>query len=138
MMQRQIAHIVLQAPPSVPPGQYRVDTMPEIKGKTASENPQSNPQQPAEPPVPEKISPEQFNQDLKEFSRDIVLKQQQVELLIASLPGLNISEEQQVARMKELEKELEGLEDERAQAVRDKELLLKKVEDKIMSVGRSR
>ena len=112
--------------------------MPEIKGKAASENPPSNPQQPAEPPVPDKISPEQFNQDLKEFSRDIVLKQQQVELLIASLPGLNISEEQQVARMKELEKELEGLEDERVQAVRDKEVLLKKVEDKIMSVGRSR
>jgi mediator of RNA polymerase II transcription subunit 21 len=139
MMQRQVGHIVIHAPPSVPPGQHRVDTFDEIKTKTAAENTQStNPSQPAEPPGPDKVSPEQFNEDIKEFARDIVIKQQQVEALIANLPGLNVSEEQQVARMKELEKELEGLEDERLQAVKEKEVLLKKVEDRIMSVGRAR
>jgi mediator of RNA polymerase II transcription subunit 21 len=40
--------------------------------------------------------------------------------------------------MKMLEKELEGLEDERVQAVKEKEVLLKKVEEKIMGVSRVR
>ncbi|KAL5114646.1 RNA polymerase II mediator complex subunit [Pleosporales sp. CAS-2024a] len=136
MMQRQIGHIVLHAPPSVPPGQHRVDTFDEIKAKTTStDNTQST--KPAQPTA-DKISPEQFRQDIKEFATDIVIKQQQVEALIASLPGLNVSEEQQLARMKDLELEWEALEDERRQAVREKEMLLKRVEDKIMSVGRSR
>lgn len=141
MMQRQVTHIVVHAPPSIPPGQHRVDTFDEIKAKTASENTQSstNPSPPTqEPPQPEKISPEQFNEDMKEFARDIVIKQQQVEALIANLPGLNVSEEQQIERMKQLEKELEGLEDERLQAVKEKEVLLKKVEEKIMGVSRVR
>jgi mediator of RNA polymerase II transcription subunit 21 len=58
--------------------------------------------------------------------------------LIANLPGLNVSEEQQIERMKQLERELEELETERAQAVKEKEVLLRKVEDKIMGVGRVR
>jgi mediator of RNA polymerase II transcription subunit 21 len=140
MMQRQVQHIVTHAPPSIPPGQHRVDTFDEIKAKAAAENTQSTNSQPTqqEPPQPDKISPEQFNEDIKEFARDIVIKQQQVEALIANLPGLNVSEEQQIARMKQLEKELEGLEDERVQAVREKEVLVKKVEEKIMGVSRVR
>jgi mediator of RNA polymerase II transcription subunit 21 len=144
MMQRQLAHIRIHAPPSVPEGQQRVDTFAEIQAKTATENTQSTTngsqltQAPTQPSQPEHISPEQFQEDIKEFARDIVLKQQQMEALIANLPGLNVSEEQQVERMKQLEKELEGLEGERLEAVKEKELLLKKVEEKIMGVGRVR
>jgi mediator of RNA polymerase II transcription subunit 21 len=144
MMQRQLAHIRVNAPPSVPPGQQRVDTFAEIQAKTATENTQtsSNPSQltqaPAEPTQPSQISPDQFHEDIKEFARDIVIKQQQMEALIANLPGLNVSEEQQIERMKQLERELEGLEGERLEAVKEKEVLLKKVEEKIMGVGRAR
>jgi mediator of RNA polymerase II transcription subunit 21 len=144
MMQRQLAHIRVHAPPSVPPGQQRVDTFAEIQAKTAAENTQSSTnvshltQAPTQPSQPENVSPEQFQEDIKEFARDIVLKQQQMEALIANLPGLNVSEKQQVERMKQLEKELEGLEGERLEAVKEKEVLLKKVEEKIMGVGRVR
>lgn len=136
-MQRQLAHIRIHAPPSVPDGQQRVDTFAEVQAKTTSENTQStNPSQ--QPPLEETVSPEQFNEDIKEFARDIVVKQQQVEALIANLPGLNVSEQQQVERMKDLERELEGLEGERQEAVKEKEELLKLVESKIVGVGRMR
>jgi mediator of RNA polymerase II transcription subunit 21 len=68
----------------------------------------------------------------------MLLKEQQIEVLIASLPGLNTSEKEQVERMKELERELEGLEGERVQAVKEREGLLKRVEEKIGSVGSMR
>ncbi|KAH8725713.1 mediator of RNA polymerase II transcription subunit 21 [Phaeosphaeriaceae sp. PMI808] len=137
MMQRQLAHIRVHAPPSVPPGQQRVDTFAQVQAKTTTENTQAtNPSQPAnEPAEPESISQEQFQQDIKEFARDIVMKQQQMEALIANLPGLNISEEQQVERMKQLEKELAELEGERLQAVKEKEILLRRVEEKLMGVS---
>jgi mediator of RNA polymerase II transcription subunit 21 len=144
MMQRQMAHIRVHAPPRVPPGQQRVDTFAEIQAKTATENTQTSTnvsqltQAPTQPLQPEQISPEQFQEDIKEFARDIVIKQQQMEALIANLPGLNVSEEQQVERMKQLERELEELEGERLQAVKEKEVLLRKVEDKIINVGRVR
>jgi mediator of RNA polymerase II transcription subunit 21 len=57
-------------------------------------------------------------------------------VLVASLPGLDKSEAEQVARMRELEAELEGLEGERVKAVEEKEALLKKVEGKIVKAGK--
>ena len=141
MMQRQLTHIKINAPPSVPPGQQRVDTFAEVQAKTTTENTQTstNPSQPTQEAAPrEHISQEQFEKDIKEFASDIVLKQQQVEALIAGLPGLNVSEEQQIQRMKQLEQELEDLEGERMQAVKEKEVLLRRVEEKIMGVGRVR
>jgi mediator of RNA polymerase II transcription subunit 21 len=142
MMQRQMAHIKFNAPPAVPPGQQRVDTFAEIQAKTATEQPSTTTSQLTQAPTQQtgsqKISPEQFQEDIKEFARDIVIKQQQMEALIANLPGLNVSEEQQVERMKELERELEGLEGDRLEAVKEKEVLLKRVEEKIMGVGRVR
>lgn len=143
MMQKQMAYIRIHAPPSVPHGQQRVDTYAEIQANKASgENTQTTTSQltqaPSQPTLPEQVPPEQFQKNIKEMAEDIVLKQQQVEVLIAGLPGLNVSEEQQIERMKELEKELEGLEGERLEAVKQKELLLKKVEEKIMGVGRVR
>jgi mediator of RNA polymerase II transcription subunit 21 len=144
MMQRQMAHIKVNAPPAVPPGQQRVDTFAEIQAKTATENTQTSTttsqltQAPTQPTQSTKVSPEQFQEDIKEFARDIVMKQQQMEALIANLPGLNVSEQQQVERMKELEREMERLEGDRLEAVKEKEVLMRKVEEKIMGVGRVR
>ena len=140
-MSAALREIRENAPPSVPPGQPRLDTFAELEARTAAENAQQNPttdasQQATAPPA--RSSPEQFQKDLKELAQDITLKEQQIERLIAHLPGLNWSEKEQVERMKELERQLEDLEGERIKAVKDKDTLMKIVEDNIAGVGRVR
>jgi len=138
-MSAALRQIRENAPPSVPPGQQRLDTFAELEARTAAENTQqgvvANPSQPAIAPPP-KPSPEQFHADLKELAQDITLKEQQIEKLIAHLPGLNWSEKEQVERMRELERQLEELEGERVKAVGEKDALMKMVEDRITGVGR--
>ncbi|KAF1968549.1 hypothetical protein BU23DRAFT_558434 [Bimuria novae-zelandiae CBS 107.79] len=131
-MQSSFAYIRLQAPPSVPPGQPALTAHAEFEYKAQVErNPQNPPAAP--PPI---ASPEQYRKDIAELSRDMVVKERQIELLIANLPGLENSEEEQVQRMKELEKELEALEGERLKALEDKERLVKMVEEKIIKAGK--
>jgi mediator of RNA polymerase II transcription subunit 21 len=135
MMQSQLFQIRTRAPPSVPLGQQRVDSFAEKEAKDRSE---SNPTQPADTSAPAQPTHDEFAADIKDMARDLVLKQQQIELLIASLPGLNSSEAQQVQRMKELEGQLEELEGERVRAVKEREELVKLVESRIVGVGRMR
>lgn len=140
-MQSQLFQIRTRAPPSVPEGQQKLSSFAEKEAADKSENATQNPAQPAhtsEPAPPRQPTKEEFYKDLKEMAEDLVVKSQQIELLIANLPGVHSSEAEQVHRMKELEKELEDLEGERLQAVKEKELLLKKVEEKIMGVGKMR
>ncbi|KAK3661163.1 RNA polymerase II mediator complex subunit [Elasticomyces elasticus] len=75
----------------------------------------------AEPP-PER--PEAFNTALHELARDLVLQEQQIELLINSLPGLGNSEANQERRMRELEAELREVEMERAKAEDERERMV--------------
>ncbi|KAL1607969.1 RNA polymerase II mediator complex subunit [Paraconiothyrium brasiliense] len=131
-MQSSFAYIRNRAPPAPIPGQPMLSSMQEFEAQNiAAANPSAAP--PAPPPLP---TAEEFQKDIAELSRDMVLKEQQIEVLIASLPGLDKSEAEQVARMKELEKELEGLEGERMRAVEEKEALVKKVEGKIVKAGK--
>ena len=139
-MQSQLFQIRTRAPPSVPEGQQKLSSFAEKEAADKSENAIQNSTQPTQTShvPPELPTKEEFNDDLKEMARDLVVKNQQIELLIANLPGVNSSEAEQLQRMKELERELQQLEDERLQAVKNKELLLKKVEEKIVGVGRMR
>ena len=138
IMQSQLLQIRTRAPPSVPEGQQKLSSFAEKEAADKSENATQNATQPAPPSdaAPALPTKEQFEGDLKEMAKDLVVKSQQIELLIANLPGVNSSEAEQVQRMKELERELEDLEGERLRAVEQKEQLLKKVEEKIMGVGR--
>lgn len=81
-------------------------------------------------------SPETFNAALQEIARDLVLKEQQIETLIDSLPGRNHTQEQQEERMRQLSEELDhmdrGLED----AAKEKAQLLQRVESMILKVNR--
>lgn len=137
-MQSQLLQIRTRAPPSVPEGQQKLSSFAEKEAADKSENATQNATQPAPPSdaAPALPTKEQFEGDLKEMAKDLVVKSQQIELLIANLPGVNSSEAEQVQRMKELERELEDLEGERLRAVEQKEQLLKRVEEKIMGVGR--
>ncbi|KAF1949513.1 CSE2-domain-containing protein [Byssothecium circinans] len=134
-MQSSLAYIRVRAPPAAIPNQPLLSTFAEHEAQSAAaqaaSQPNSNPSQAAPPPPPP--SPEEFQKDVRELSRDLYLKEQQIEVLIASLPGLDTSEKEQVERMRELERELEGLEGERVRAVREKEGLVTLVEERIRS-----
>ena len=78
-------------------------------------------EQPTTPPPEE---PNTFDAALRELARDLLLKEQQIEYLINSLPGLGNSEADQERKMRELERELREVEVERAKAESEKEELV--------------
>jgi len=73
-------------------------------------------------PPPER--PDAFNAALHELARDLVLQEQQIELLINSLPGLGNSEVSQESRMRELGAELREVEVARAEAEEGRERMV--------------
>lgn len=79
---------------------------------------------PAEPSTPAPETPAKFNENLRELAQDLVLKEQQIEYIINSLPGIGNSEMDQEKRMRELEKELREVEEERERKEREKEELV--------------
>jgi mediator of RNA polymerase II transcription subunit 21 len=81
-------------------------------------------------PAPERTGspppehPDVFNAALHELARDLVLQEQQIEVLVNSLPGLGNSEASQERRMIELEHELREAEAGRAKAELDREKMM--------------
>lgn len=75
-----------------------------------------------------------FTADLHELARDLIVKEQQIEMLIERLPGIGTSERAQRARMAVLERQLREIEEERARAVAEKERLLERVAGRIAGV----
>ncbi|KAK3074784.1 RNA polymerase II mediator complex subunit [Teratosphaeriaceae sp. CCFEE 6253] len=92
---------------------------------TAEPAPPAANHEPAErPPSPPPERPEAFNAALHELAQDLVLQEQQIEMLINSLPGLGNSEASQERRMRELEIELLEAEAERVVAEEVRERLV--------------
>jgi len=93
-----------------------------------------------QPPQPEGETPpddpELFKARLQELAQDLVVKEQQIEYLIDSLPGLGNSQISQEARVKELEKELREVEEERKRWAVVQEQLVERVEGKIAGIRR--
>ncbi|OCL11486.1 CSE2-domain-containing protein [Glonium stellatum] len=75
-----------------------------------------------------------FTADLHELARDLIVKEQQIEYLIARLPGIGTSERAQRARIAALERQLREVEAQRVEAVREKERLLERVAGRIGGV----
>ena len=73
---------------------------------------------------------------LVELAQDLITKEQQIEALIHSLPGLNNSERNQEQRIRELQKQLEEVEVKRKEAVLEKDRAQEKLDAAIMSVKR--
>lgn len=71
----------------------------------------------------------------KELARDIIMKTKEIDLLIGSLPGIGVSEEQQIQRLEQLESELQAVEKRRKEVVKRKEELQKQLDEVIQTVA---
>ncbi|EDO14917.1 hypothetical protein Kpol_1005p4 [Vanderwaltozyma polyspora DSM 70294] len=67
---------------------------------------------------------DEFSSTIDELSTDIILKTRQIIKLIDSLPGVDVSEEEQLRKIDILQKELVKVEDQKIDAVKKKEKLL--------------
>lgn len=124
-MYTSLQYIRTQAPPAVIEGQPPLSSFAEHEAQQGQQTTDPS-EKPAEPPkLP---SPEEFAAQLNEFSNDIVLKEQQLEILFENLPGMGISEKDQVERMQELQRQLDDIEPERLEAIKEKERLVERVE----------
>ncbi|WPG97383.1 hypothetical protein R9X50_00015800 [Acrodontium crateriforme] len=88
------------------------------------------------PGTPPPEHPEAFKAALHELAQGLVLKEQQMEILINSLPGLGASESDQERRMQELAAELQEVEKERAVAEEEKEQMVETLGALVVKVGR--
>ncbi len=84
----------------------------------------------------EPLPPDKFRLGQEELARDLVYKEQQIEYLIGSLPGLENSEQDQERLIRELEEELKVAEEQRKEAVRERDEMLAKLDGVIRSIKR--
>ncbi|KAI0489760.1 mediator of RNA polymerase II transcription subunit 21 [Xylaria cf. heliscus] len=83
-------------------------------------------------PHPEDV----FRAALVELAQDLITKEQQIELLISMLPGLDNSEQDQERNIRELEEELKVAEAQRQEAIKEHEETLSKINSVIRSIRR--
>ncbi|CAI0641151.1 Mediator of RNA polymerase II transcription subunit 21 [Colletotrichum siamense] len=79
---------------------------------------------------------DEFKEGLAELSRDLIITEQQIEVLISSLPGLDSSEVDQERYIQELEDELKVAEAQRQDAIKEKDQILGKLDEVIRSIRR--
>ncbi|KAI9935013.1 hypothetical protein ASPWEDRAFT_54057 [Aspergillus wentii DTO 134E9] len=84
------------------------------------------------PPAPD--SPRTFASRQRELARDLIIKEQQIEYLISVLPGIGSSEAEQESKIRELEKELRGVEEEREQKAKELKKLRRRLETALGAV----
>jgi mediator of RNA polymerase II transcription subunit 21 len=101
-----------------------------------STQPSSDGLQPQQPQEPPRDTPAAFEAVLVELAQDLIVKQQQIEFLIDTLPGLGNSQASQEERIRDLELELREVEMERKKWVSVQEGLVGKVEGKIKGIRR--
>ncbi|KAK9370453.1 subunit 21 of mediator complex-domain-containing protein [Lipomyces kononenkoae] len=70
-----------------------------------------------------------------ELARDIMVKTRQIDLLIASLPGAGVSEQDQLARVRNLEQQLSDAEKERQHWLTRQNELLQKCDGVILQLA---
>ncbi|CAR24084.1 Srb7p [Lachancea thermotolerans CBS 6340] len=76
-------------------------------------------------------SKEEFENTMDELSTDLILKTRQITKLIDSLPGVDVSAEEQMHRIESLQNQLVKMEDRKIEAIKEKEELQRKVEEMI-------
>ncbi|KAK0714652.1 mediator complex, subunit Med21 [Lasiosphaeris hirsuta] len=89
-----------------------------------------------QPKEVETLTPDVFQAGQLELARDLIVKEQQVEYLISSLPGLDNSERDQEQLIRDLEEELKVAETQRLEAVREKDEVLLKLDQVLRGIRR--
>ncbi|KAG8425376.1 RNA polymerase II mediator complex subunit [Metarhizium acridum] len=79
---------------------------------------------------------DEFAAGLEELSRDLIIKEQQIEVLISTLPGLDNSERDQERNIKDLEGDLKAAEAQRQDALKERDQILAELDSVIRSVRR--
>jgi mediator of RNA polymerase II transcription subunit 21 len=77
-----------------------------------------------------------FKAGQRELAQDLILKEQQIEYLISKLPGIDHSEQDQEQRILKLEEDLKEAEKKRKVAVKEKEVILARLEEVIRNIKR--
>ncbi|KAI5779329.1 mediator complex, subunit Med21 [Geopyxis carbonaria] len=80
--------------------------------------------------------PATFQAAQTELARDLIVKCKQVEVLITSLPGIGVSEEEQEGRLRNLEAMAREAEEERKQAAEERERAREKLEKVLANLRR--
>ena len=131
------------APPGSIAGQPQLSSFEEHAQQQQVQHHHASPVRPSQPPNNIDAAPNdtgapspkpEFDETLRELSHDLVLKEQQIELLISELPGLGTSEAQQMHRMQALERKLDAVEADREEAMREKRHLDQRLAEKIAGV----
>ncbi|KAF4499752.1 mediator-RNA polymerase II transcription subunit 21 [Fusarium agapanthi] len=86
--------------------------------------------------VLDSLPPDEFRAGMVELSQDLIVKEQQIEVLISSLPGLDNSEMDQERYIKELEEDLKVAEAQRQEAIKEKDQILSELDSVIRSIRR--
>ena len=73
---------------------------------------------------------------MAELSRDLIVKTKQIEVLITSLPGIGVSEEEQKERLRTLEEQLRDAEEERVRAALEREEARERLESVVVKLRR--
>ncbi|KAG6039529.1 hypothetical protein E4U41_002499 [Claviceps citrina] len=79
---------------------------------------------------------DEFAAGLKELARDLIIKEQQIEVLISNLPGLDNSERDQERSIRDLEEDLKAAEAQRLEALKERDQILGELDAVIRSVRR--
>lgn len=89
-------------------------------------------------PLPvDPLPADEFAAGLQELSRDLIIKEQQIEVLISNLPGLDNSERDQERNIKDLEEDLKAAEAQRQEAIKERDQILAELDHVISSIHRS-
>ncbi|KAH7189410.1 mediator complex, subunit Med21 [Fusarium flagelliforme] len=88
------------------------------------------------PPEVDSLPHDEFRAGMVELSQDLIVKEQQIEVLISSLPGLDNSEMDQERYIKELEEDLKVAEAQRQEAIKEKDQILSELDGVIRSIRR--
>ncbi|KAJ4414643.1 RNA polymerase II mediator complex subunit [Gnomoniopsis sp. IMI 355080] len=84
----------------------------------------------------EPLSEDEFKAGQLELARDLIVKTQEIEMIISTLPGLENTEEDQNRYIKELEEELRVAEAQRLDAVRDMNVVQERLDQVIRGTMR--